>query len=558
MITRIRIENFRSIENLEFRPSALCPLIGENGAGKSNILDAIWTVLGKEWHRVTDFSERDFTDHELGRDIVIELEFDPPPVHEGFKFEDPTELPILRFEVTRYQRRSGDHQAGDLRLDARPVARDGSAISVLASAPRGGKQRAYRPLTSIDRGIKRQVPTVYVRADRRLADQLPHTRYSLLRTLLEDVADAIEDATMDVGGEDRPLTDLFAERLEAALQVLRVPEFLELEALVRARSLENLGLDPVADRDQFDLRFGLFEPMDFFKAVKLMVSEGAREFEATELGHAAQNALVIAIFQAYEQLRKEGAVFLIEEPEMYLHPHRCRFFYETLRRLSESNQIIYTTHSPHFVTVPNFDDVRLVRRDETNRTTVRASTLAVDTVLKEKLRKELDPNRNELFFAQHVILVEGATEKLAIPEWARRVGVDLNRLGVSIVDVGGKRSLPTFADVVESFEIPLTIMFDSDSSEFKDRREEEAEFNTGLLARDSGLVSVVQIDPTYEAAYRDEIGEHEYQRLCQVYPGVTKAIRGRLIAADETAPVPNFMTTILGRFQKSADVAGEG
>lgn len=545
MITRVRIENFRSIESLEFYPTALCALVGENSVGKSNILDAIWTVLGKEWHRVTDFSETDFLDHDPTKDILIELEFDPPPEHEGFRYEDPTEVPVLRFELTRYKRATGDRRPGDLRLDAKPVTRDGESINVLNRAPRKGEAHQYRPLTNISRDIKRQVPLIYVKTDRRLADQLPHTRYSLLRRLLEDVAEGLDDRTIEDGGEERPVVDVFSERLESALEVLRVPEFLELEDLLRTRALENLGLDPAEDRDQFDLRFGLFEPMDFFKAIKLMVSEGEREFEAEQLGHAAQNALVIAIFQAYEALRKSGAVFLIEEPEMYLHPHRCRFFYETLRRLSATNQIIYTTHSPHFVSVPEFEEVRIVYRDSRNRTAVRASSLEADEALREKLRKEMDPERSELFFASHVILVEGDTEKLAFPEWARRLGVDLDRLGISVVEVGGKRNLPAFADIVASFGIPLTIVFDTDSSEFRDRREEEGEFNAALRARQSDRVNVIELDPKYEAVYREQIGDAEYQRVCEAYPGVTKAVRGRLIAADESAPVPDFMERVL-------------
>ena len=55
-IKRVRIEGYRSIEELEFNPSPLCALVGENSAGKSNILQELKIALGRDWHRVDDFS----------------------------------------------------------------------------------------------------------------------------------------------------------------------------------------------------------------------------------------------------------------------------------------------------------------------------------------------------------------------------------------------------------------------------------------------------------------------------------------------------------------------
>ena len=48
-IARVRIENYRSIKQLDFSPNNYCALIGENNAGKSNILKAINLVLGETW-----------------------------------------------------------------------------------------------------------------------------------------------------------------------------------------------------------------------------------------------------------------------------------------------------------------------------------------------------------------------------------------------------------------------------------------------------------------------------------------------------------------------------
>jgi hypothetical protein len=88
-----------------------------------------------------------------------------------------------------------------------------------------------------------------------LRGQLPTARYSLLRRLLEDVDEVVRTAT--IGDGDETVEERFIQKLEEALQVLRIPEFLELEDLVARHALENLGMDATADRDRFNLSFGL-------------------------------------------------------------------------------------------------------------------------------------------------------------------------------------------------------------------------------------------------------------------------------------------------------------
>ena len=550
MLSRITIENFRSIEQCEFHPTAMCALVGENNSGKSNILEALRLVLGRQWLYPQNFSDSDFWKYDTNRDILIELEFDPPLKYQNYAAADPVDIPVLRWTVTHYKRATSSASAGDRRLDQQCLRSDGQAVLVLSKAPKRGEQHQYKPLTNIPREVKDQVPLIFIGTDRSLASQAPGARYSLLKSLLEDVDIALAAAQVEIKKEEGHAVvsakEVFESRLASAMEVLRIPEFEKLEEELRVKALENLGLDVKTDSESFAFKFGLLDSMSFLKALKLIVREGDLEMEAGQLGEGAQNALVVAIFQAYETLKKKGAIFLIEEPEMYLHPHRKRFFYKTLRSVSTNNQIIYATHSSEFVTIPEFEDVKIVKRASNGSTKVTASSLTATVPLREKLRKELDPERNELFFAQHVLLVEGDTEKLAFPEYAMRLGIDLDRIGCSIVEVGGKRNLKGVADVVASFGIPCTIVFDTDSSDFdSNQAEEEETYNVGLRSLQSETVRVVELNPKYESVLRHDLGETEYRRLCESYPGFSKAVRHRLIAADESAPVPDCVKEIL-------------
>jgi predicted ATP-dependent endonuclease of OLD family len=237
----------------------------------------------------------------------------------------------------------------------------------------------------------------------------------------------------------------------------------------------------------------------------------------------------------------KGAILLIEEPEMFLHPQMQRSLYKTLRKIGETNQVIYTTHSPHFVSVPDYRDVLLVRRGDEG-TYVTQSSLAADTKRREKFLKELDPERSELFFARRLLLVEGDTEKLSYPAYAVKLGLDLDRAGATIVEVGGKRNLKDFAELAISFQIPVGIVFDKDSSDFKDEHEEE-KYNDMLMGCDA--TAVWEVDRKHEDAVRRSVGEKKYQELSQRYPNYTNATRQRLIAADPEMPVPEGVAEIL-------------
>jgi len=163
-----------------------------------------------------------------------------------------------------------------------------------------------------------------------------------------------------------------------------------------------------------------------------------------------------------------------------------------------------------------------------------------------KRLKELDPERSELFFARRLLLVEGDTEKLSYPAYAAKLELDLDRTGATIVEVGGKRNLRDFAELAISFQIPIGIVDDGDSSDFKDE-DEETEYNQilGGLETDDGSVRAWQIDRKHEDAVRRAAGERKYQELSQRYPNYTNATRQRLIAADAEMPVPEEFAEIL-------------
>jgi predicted ATP-dependent endonuclease of OLD family len=150
-----------------------------------------------------------------------------------------------------------------------------------------------------------------------------------------------------------------------------------------------------------------------------------------------------------------GVVFAIEEPELFLAPQGHRYLRRLIGRLAErGNQVFFTTHAPGLLNVAALEEVKLVSRDQFGVTRVeQLRPIAVDDTF--RAISEFDAERSELLLSRAAILVEGMTEKLAIPFVFRALGHDPDREQISIVECGGKSNLPLFVEICRRARVPL-------------------------------------------------------------------------------------------------------
>ena len=72
----------------------------------------------------------------------------------------------------------------------------------------------------------------------------------------------------------------------------------------------------------------------------------------------------------------------------------------------------------------------------------------------------INPDRAELFFARHVVFVEGSTEKVILSYLAEKLGIF--DVGVSIIDCGSKFNLGVYIELAGSFKISYSVVHDED------------------------------------------------------------------------------------------------
>jgi predicted ATP-dependent endonuclease of OLD family len=213
---------------------------------------------------------------------------------------------------------------------------------------------------------------------------------------------------------------------------------------------------------------------------------------------AAQALSVVDALESCCSLRLQRLVLLIEEPELYLRPQAQRYLYRLLRDLSlAGNQVIYTTHSPAFLNVARLDELVFVERlPQTGTRALQPEPVTPDEDF--RVLTEFDAARSELFLARAAVLVEGLTERLALPFVFAALGHDVDREAISIVECGGKPNLPLFARICAAVGLPFVVVHDSDRRASGRIAAAERALNA-LIAETAGRERTVVLDPDFEA-----------------------------------------------------------
>ena len=150
-------------------------------------------------------------------------------------------------------------------------------------------------------------------------------------------------------------------------------------------------------------------------------------------GTGMQNLALIAIFRHKAEREAVGVpIIAVEEPEAHLHPHAQRRLFRELALIA--SPIVLTTHSAEIVR--HVDPRHLVLLRNSRQNGVQSFQLKANKLGDESLRNLQQLTRiggTDLFFARSLIIVEGASESIALPAFAELLGCDLDRDGVSIV-----------------------------------------------------------------------------------------------------------------------------
>lgn len=521
-LARIRIQNFRSYEDsrwVEIENKTL--LVGENNAGKSNLLRALkllFDVGSRSDHDIKDsyrhdkedividavFENLEDSEEEALEEYVIDNEFhlraefpfgedgsaqskrlivqEECPKNEDLdpsRLEDTDADKVVdiyrkhRETLKQYQTDAWD---GEYKKYIIPTVEqyledgDPDLIKRSRSDPQG--------LTKI---LKEHLPDFrYFEANRDIESETKTTTTALLGQLLRA---AIEETPEEEKQNVRESLTGVHEKLN---QEDKFDEIEQLEDRLKSKLSEQIPLNSLSIKIQVP------ELQEILTNVEIEIDDGVTT-GLMDMGAGLHTAFILSCLRELTEINDQSSniIFALEEPENDLHPHAQRQLRDTLSKLTDQNyQVVMSTHSAHLVSPDDIFDVRRVEKRENASRVHMIKELNVGDKQIEKLKRRIDATNNELFFSKTVLLGEGPTEDWVLPVFnslydSKQTNIyAFDRLGVSLLTTTGKTGMKPYLRITNAFNIPTVALIDDDSNKddgHEGLREELKEMTTELV-----------------------------------------------------------------------------
>jgi len=424
IIKSVEVKNFRSIQKACMDCNNITIIVGRNGAGKSSFLYAIETF----YDIAAPITEEDFFDRDTGASIEIRVTYGDLRDDEKEEFQTyirDNKLIVTKRISSENGRITQRYYAAALQIpqfaEIRAIPGKRERISAWNELVDSGKL--------LDLGTRVKTADEVERLMTEYEANHPELRKPIEResqffgaktfgggkldkftkyVLVPAVHEASEEVSGKKGAVYQILDMIVLRKINARKDIQEFKSELE-ERVKKLYSSENLTelpelgasisktLEKFAPGSKLNLGWDELKPPDVpLPAAKATLIEDTFEGEISHKGHGLQRALIVTLLQhlamvvplepTTEELVQEETVVLeskglesslgpdlilaIEEPELYLHPSRCRYLANLLLQLTErpgvglgaSNQVIYTSHSPYFVALDLFDQIQLVRK----------------------------------------------------------------------------------------------------------------------------------------------------------------------------------------------------
>ncbi|HDS1692669.1 MULTISPECIES: ATP-dependent nuclease [Pseudomonas] len=438
----LKLENFRQFgqasHGLEicFNPGVTA-LVGENDAGKTAVIDAIRYVLQTRDAEYLKLQLEDFYIDDSGAQantITLRCTLDGLSKAELGAFA----------EYVTYKNNVGRlhiHWSAT-RIQGSKLTRRWVDISVRSGENGEGP--------SLDAGARLLLAAAYLKPLRDAEREMSSGRNSRLSQVLSsfpsiDLGNAFDIATL-------PSSPLDAEALSIAgmgdymrYLVNKHSAIVSAENAINHNYLAPLSLagQPLSSRISFG-EGGTEEARlkQILERLELGLLDHASGESRGVYGLGSNNVLFMACELLLLGKEPDGLpLLLVEEPEAHLHPQRQLQLMEFLEKAAKPGdgfrpvQVILTTHSPNLSSKIPIQNLVLMHRGHAFSLAEDQTCLGADDY--RFLSRFLDVTKAGLFFAKGLLVVEGDAEAILLPALARRLGRDLTKHGVSVINVGG-------------------------------------------------------------------------------------------------------------------------
>lgn len=387
------IQEYKNLKDFQLdfeKGNHLSILIGNNGSGKSNVLEAISGIFAEAYRGVANVLDSDyFLDYELdGKNYKLEKK-------NGKRIYHYDELPIPNGEIIQNLPSNviALYSGEDLRLWERFYEKRYkdylSNIYRKGSAEKLGMYYVNKYLWNVS------LLTLILFMD---IDGFSDVK-SFLETELGIKKDTKITIRIDFSYKkyDENINSLlkaFVSKINPDKNETKSYSVDELRNSI-SNSVDSFEAEP---REFFNLLMQAFMPKKFKLITDICIY--LNDNEAIQFFSEGEKKLIL-IETVLEFVADENSLILLDEPDANIHEERKRKLYDLLRN-TPNRDVIMTTHSPTFVDIADDDELIVLRSDD-------STNCYVDKIEKIEQIRYLTGNRFNIFSEKPILYCEGGT-----------------------------------------------------------------------------------------------------------------------------------------------------
>ena len=446
ILKTVKLRGFRNFKKTKINLSKKSLVIGSNDVGKTNLMWAIRLLLDRS---LSDYDieprDSDFYAYEETNEFEIVLLFED--------VVDDCVVAKLKGKI------SDDDKLVLVYKGFREKSTGAKSYKLFAG-------KSYEDIEEIeDRYYRRVLNVKYISSRRDFNNYIRNEKNYLFQIAKEDRTDKQTEADDNLFSEIQDDLKKVDEKIPQLNFIANATNTINSE-------LSKLSLHHKKQKVLFDASTSNVD--SFIKNVAIASKSNGKNVVIG--GDGRLNQIYLALWASRNGITEESltevTIFCIEEPEAHLHPHQQRKLADYLNS-SLNGQVLLTSHSPQITS--EFSPNSIVRLLSTKGATKAASNgcskIIDDAFMDFGYRKSIITS--EAFFSDAVLLIEGPSEELFYKTLSTQIGIDLDRLNISVLMVDGI-GFSTYIQILNSLEIDWVLRTDNDI--FKIPKKEEYRF----------------------------------------------------------------------------------